>query len=218
MSKIVAPSLKIGVRKKLLDAAVLRIRGNGYAATTVDQLCADAGVTKGAFFHHFNGKDALAIAAANYWTEITDPVFEEAPYQKYSDPLDRVFGYLDFRKSLLKGEVVEFTCLLGTMVQELHGSHPEIRNICASGIVGHAEKIEADIATAMKAQRIRATWTAASLALHTQAVLQGAFILAKATGNAQVAESSIDHLRRYIELLFGRSRGKKGKTISSSMQ
>ena len=45
-------------------------------------------------------------------------------------------------------------------------------------------------------------WTAASLALHTQAVLQGAFILAKATGGAEAAADSIDHLRRYVELLF----------------
>jgi TetR/AcrR family transcriptional repressor of nem operon len=35
-----------------------------------------------------------------------------------------------------------------------------------------------------------------------QCVLQGAFILAKATGSAEVAAQSIDHLRRYFELLF----------------
>jgi TetR/AcrR family transcriptional repressor of nem operon len=45
-------------------------------------------------------------------------------------------------------------------------------------------------------------WTAKSLALHTQAVIQGAFILAKATGGAQIAADSIDHLIRYLELLF----------------
>ena len=38
---------------------------------------------------------------------------------------------------------------------------------------------------------------------HTQAVLQGAFILAKARGGAAVAaKQSDDHLRRYVELLF----------------
>jgi len=58
----------------------------------------------------------------------------------------------------------------------------------------------------MKRYRIRAPWTAESLALHTQAVLQGAFILAKAKakakGGAAIAAASIDHLHRYIELLF----------------
>jgi TetR/AcrR family transcriptional regulator, transcriptional repressor for nem operon len=45
-------------------------------------------------------------------------------------------------------------------------------------------------------------WSADSLALHTQAVLQGAFILAKAKGGPAVAEESVDHLARYIGLLF----------------
>ena len=40
--------------------------------------------------------------------------------------------------------------------------------------------------------------TAGSLARHTQCVIQGAFILAKATGSAAVAAESIDHLRRYL--------------------
>ncbi len=51
---------------------------------------------------------------------------------------------------------------------------------------------------------IDADWTARSLALHTQAVLQGAFILAKASGGATIAAESVDHLRRYVELLFAK--------------
>ena len=73
---------------------------------------------------------------------------------------------------------------------------------CEASISGHAAKVEADIAEAMKRHRIRAPWTAESLALHTQAVLQGAFILAKAKGGAAVAIESVSHLHRYIELLF----------------
>ena len=46
-------------------------------------------------------------------------------------------------------------------------------------------------------------WTAKSLALPTQAVLQGAFILAKAKGGPAIAVESVDHLLRYVKLLFG---------------
>jgi TetR/AcrR family transcriptional repressor of nem operon len=193
---------KVGVRQKLLDAALSLIREKGYASTSVDALCSEAGVTKGAFFHHFESKDALAVAAANHWSEITASFFETAPYHKHTDPLDRVLGYLDFRKAILKGEIAEFTCLIGTMVQETYGTHPDIRAACEASISGHAAKIEADIAEAMKRYRLRVPWTAESLALHTQAVLQGAFVLAKAKASASVAAESIDHLRRYFELLF----------------
>jgi len=189
-------------RQKLLDAALTLIRAKGYEATTVDDICQEAAVTKGAFFHHFKSKEALAIAAADYWSEMTGAFFAAAPYHKHPDPLDRVLGYIDFRKAILTGKIPEFTCLVGTMVQEVYETCPAIRNACESSIRAHAAKVEADIAAAIDRHGIRAKWTARSLALHTQAVLQGAFILAKAKGNAAVAAECIDHLRRYVELLF----------------
>ena len=88
------------------------------------------------------------------------------------------------------------------MVQETYDTHPSIRDACDRSISGHAAKIEADIDEAMRERRIKADWSAESLALHTQAVLQGAFILAKAKGDPKAAADSIDHLHRYVELLF----------------
>jgi TetR/AcrR family transcriptional repressor of nem operon len=195
-------SEKPSAKDKILLAAFNLIRARGYAATTVDDLCAAAGVTKGAFFHHFKSKEDLAIAAAGHWSETTDAFFAGAPYHQHADPLARVLGYIDFRKAILTGGVSEFTCLVGTMVQEAYQTHPAIRDAVDRSISGHAAKVEADIEEAMRRYRLDVDWTAASLALHTQAVLQGAFILAKAKGGAAVAADSIDHLRRYVELLF----------------
>ena len=189
-------------RQKLLDAALGVIREKGYASTTVDELCARAGVAKGSFFHHFKDKEALGVASAQYWSTMTDAFFAGAPYHRYKDPLERLLGYIDFRKSILKGEISEFTCLAGTLVQEIYESNPAIRAACEAAISGHAASVETDIVEATKLHGIRARWTAKSLALYTQAVLQGAFILAKADGGPEIAAASIDHLRRYIELLF----------------
>ncbi len=200
---------KPSARTKLLDAALGAIRTKGYAATTVDDLCSAAGVTKGAFFHHFQSKDELGVAAANYWSATTGQFFAGAPYHAHADPLDRVLGYIDFRKSILRGGVPEFTCLVGTMVQETYDSSDAIRAACDRCISDHAAIIEADIAAAITAHGPHPDWTAASLALFMQAVLQGAFILAKAKGGAQVAAQSIDHLRRYVELLFKRKTREK---------
>lgn len=191
-------------RQRLLDAAVLIVRQKGFAATSVDDLCREAGVTKGAFFHHFASKDALGVAAAEHWSTMTGGFFAQAPYHHHADPLERVLGYLDFRRAILQGTLPEFTCLAGTLLQEVHQSSPAIAAACDAAISIHAERIEADIAAAMAQHGIVADWTAASLALHTQAVLQGAFILAKAKGGPAIAADSIDHLQRYIRLLFGR--------------
>jgi TetR/AcrR family transcriptional repressor of nem operon len=196
-------------KDKILEAALSVIRTKGYAATSVDDLCACAGVTKGAFFHHFESKEDLAVAAADYWSKVTGSLFAEAPYHRHDDPLDRVLGYIDFRKSLLTGELPEFTCLVGTMVQETYDSHPAIRDACARSIISHVTQVEADIREAIARHRINPPWTAASLALYMQAVLQGAFIIAKAKDNARDAAACVDHLRRYVELLFNRPQKKE---------
>jgi TetR/AcrR family transcriptional regulator, transcriptional repressor for nem operon len=197
-------------KSRLLNAALGVIRAKGYAATTVEDLCVAAGVTKGAFFHHFKSKEDLGVSAAEHWSKVTGELFATAPYQKHADPLQRVLGYLDFRKQLLTGKVADFTCLVGTMVQENFESSPSIRAACDASISGHAARVESDIADAIRQRGLRVPWTAESLAFHTQAVLQGAFILAKAKDGAAIAASSVDHLRRYIELLFDPNK-RKGK-------
>ena len=193
---------KPSARTRLLDAALSVVRAKGYTATSVDELCAAAGVTKGAFFHHIKTKDDLAVAAAAHWSDTTGALFKAAGYHDLSDPFDRILGYVALRKALLQGEVSEFTCLVGTMVQETYGTSPAIRDACRDSIAGHAATLEDDIAAAMAARGLSGDWTPASLALHTQAVLQGAFILAKATGSADAAADTIDHLTRYLTLLF----------------
>lgn len=203
--------LKPTAKIKLLDAAIETVRAQGYAATSVDELCHNAGVTKGAFFHHFESKDALAVAAANHWSEMTGAMFAAAPYHAHKDPLDRVLGYIDLRRELLRGAPAEFTCFVGTTVQESFATSDGIRSACEASIFGHAATLADDIAAAKHACKAKGTWTPMSLALHTQAVLQGAFILAKANGGARVAIDSVDHLRRYIELLFNRPTKEKSK-------
>lgn len=204
MSKTETKSKKANARQKLLESALSVIRTKGYSATTVDDLCSAAGVTKGAFFHHFKTKDDLAVAAADYWSEMTGSLFQHAAYHGKEDPLDRVLAYLDFRKELVAGAVPEFTCLVGTMVQEVYDTNPPIRDACNRSITGHAATLVADMEAAALAGKVSIPGGAESLALHTQAVLQGAFVVAKAGNDPELAVSSIEHLKRYIELLFGR--------------
>lgn len=193
---------KATAKTKILNAALNVIRSKGYAATTVDDLCESAGVTKGAFFHHFKSKEDMAIAATEHWSAMTSAFFETAEYRKRADPLERLLGYIDLRREILQGQVSEYTCLVGTMVQEVYDTSPALREACKKSIFGHAEELAQDIAAA-KAQYVPAAeWSPKSLSLYIQAVLQGSFILAKAKNSADVAVENVRHLRRYVEMLF----------------
>src|SRR3546814_4830994 len=78
-------SSDLSARAKLIAASHATVRRQGYSATTVDQICAAAGVTKGAFFHHFASKEELAVAAAEGWTDRARPMFEMPPHVKLDD-------------------------------------------------------------------------------------------------------------------------------------
>jgi TetR/AcrR family transcriptional repressor of nem operon len=193
----------------MLDAALQVIRAKGYSATTVEDICQAAGLTKGSFFHHFKSKEKLALAAAAHFALMADGLFAQAPYRALSDPLDRLLGYIDFRKAILQGRLPEFTCLLGTMVQETFETHPAIRDVCDRYISAHAAMLARDIAQAKARHAPAASFSAESLALYTQAVIQGAFILAKAKNGPQIAGECLDHLRRYVEMLFNKAQPKE---------
>ena len=203
----------LGTRTKLLDAARDVIRAHGYAATTVDDICTAAGVTKGSFFHHFPSKEQLGIAAIEQFNQAASAIFGSAPYSALPDPRDRVLGYVDFRASMLSREIAQFTCLLGTLVQEVYATHPELRAACDLGMSGHVADLTRDIEAAKQRYAPDAPWSAESVGYFMQSVLQGAFIFAKAKQNPQVAVESLAHLRCYLETLLGQPRN--GKEITS---
>jgi TetR/AcrR family transcriptional repressor of nem operon len=189
-------------KAKLLDAALRVIRTKGYIATTVDDVCETAGVTKGSFFYHFDSKEELAIAAAGLFGAMAGDLFSCAPYQLAPDPRDRLLAYIDFRIGLLSDDLPGCTCLLGTMVQELYETHPAIRATCDLHLTDHIEMLAKDTREAKRLHAPDATWDPDTLASFIQTVLQGAFILAKAKNTPVVAIESLTHLRRYLEMLL----------------
>jgi TetR/AcrR family transcriptional repressor of nem operon len=190
-------------RTSLLNAALSLVRRQGWAATSIDQLCRTAGVTKGAFFHHFVTKEALGVAAARHWIAVTTPFFAQADYHRHADPLARIFAYLDFRSEIAQGPLEQYTCFAGTAVQEIFATSDPIRVACGEAIFGHAQRLEGDFRAAIEQHSIREPVSAESLALYTQSVLQGGFVVAKARGNNAPLLEAIAHLKRYIALLFG---------------
>lgn len=190
-------------RAKLLDAARDVIRTKGYAATTVDDICTAAGVTKGSFFHHFESKERLGIAAIEAFAEMAAALFGAAPYRSLPDPRDRVLGYLDFRAAMLQGDIPHYTCLIGTTVQEVYATYPELRAACERGLMAHVADLTRDLEAAKARYVPDAPWSPESVGYFMQAVLQGAFIFAKAKQGPEVAAACVAQLRDYLTTLLG---------------
>ena len=119
-------------REKLIASATELIRRNGYVATTVDEICAAAGVTKGAFFHHFASKEVLAETCLDLWRQQFAELLAGAPFQSVADPVERLVAAMDFFIRLFSNPQAVKSCLAGTVAQETSESNPVLRKGAAS--------------------------------------------------------------------------------------
>lgn len=65
-------------RSKIIASAVRLFSARGYNAASVDDICADAGISKGAFYHHFKSKQELFLALLDQWLKTIDNAIEAA--------------------------------------------------------------------------------------------------------------------------------------------
>jgi AcrR family transcriptional regulator len=63
-------------RAKIMDAATKLFSTRGFNAASVDDICTEAGISKGAFYHHFESKQALFLALLDGWLQAIDNVIE----------------------------------------------------------------------------------------------------------------------------------------------
>ena len=91
-------------RTHILEAALRHFANRGYNAASVDDICAEAGVSKGAFYHHFPSKQALFLELLNEWLDTIDAGFEAArketvpaTLRAFTDMLPGIFATADGR-------------------------------------------------------------------------------------------------------------------------
>jgi TetR/AcrR family transcriptional repressor of nem operon len=191
-------------KRRLVDAGVKLMRARGYNATTVDEICTDAGVTKGGFFHYFKSKDDIAKAAVTHFFEDRVKNYEEAPFRRLADPLGRVFGRLDYVKETT-GDKTHVTkgCLIGVFAQELAFSNPGIRDICQGFFSRLARDFSHDLAEAKAVHAPNARFDPRALAQLYISLVQGSLMLAKTAGNNDVLCDNIEQFRALLKFLFG---------------
>lgn len=205
-------------KRKLVDAGMELMRAHGYNATTVDHICAAAGVTKGGFFHYFKSKDEIAKAALTHFAEGKVKDYEEAPFRKLADPLDRVFGRMDYVEKASGGANHPTKgCLIGVFAQEMAFANPELRDACQGYFSKIADDFSKDLAEAKAAYAPKSKFDPKKLAMFYVSIVQGSMMLAKAAGNNEVFKANIEQLREHLQSVFGVERrpasSRNGKTV-----
>jgi TetR/AcrR family transcriptional repressor of nem operon len=186
-------------RMRILDAAERLVIANGYAATSLDQVIAEAGTSKGAFFHHFASKLELARTLVQRYAEADVANLEAAlahAGEVAASPAGRVdafLGYFEDRADELMSE--QSSCLYVSILTERDlvsdGTSEPIEGAVVAwrrGIVSLLEPAvpqEADV-------------DLDALADHVFVTFEGAFLLARGTGDAAQMRRQLRVLRRLV--------------------
>jgi TetR/AcrR family transcriptional regulator, transcriptional repressor for nem operon len=191
---------KSSTRERLLEAAIGLSLEKGYADTTVAEVCEQADLTKGAFFHYFDGKEAMGKAVLEQWIANGNANYGAAPFWEMADPLKRLFGYIDFTAELTK--TGPCGCLVGIYSQELWQSQPQLRVDCAAALTAWADGLAQLFEDAKVRHAPDASFDSRSLAYHFIAVFEGGLILARAYKRPEIVGEHLEHFKRYVQSLF----------------
>lgn len=191
-------------QEKLILAAQTLILRQGFAATTVDQICAEAGLTKGAFFHHFAGKEAIGHAALDAWGAMGTRLYSAAWSDPTVDPLDQLHRMFDIMISFTEREE-PCTCVVGILSQELAQSHPELAAVCAKHLDDWTMHVARMLDGAKRTHPEAQPFDTQRVAWLLNAIWQGSMLIAKTRRTPELIVSNIELARAHVDALFGRT-------------
>ncbi|MBR7827739.1 TetR/AcrR family transcriptional regulator [Actinospica sp. MGRD01-02] len=90
-------------RDRLYDGLVRTVAEHGYANATVTEICRAAGVTRPAFYEHFDGKEAAFLAAYTQGTDMLLGVLEKEYREGSDDWYSAVWRHLERLLEILAG-------------------------------------------------------------------------------------------------------------------
>lgn len=190
-------------RQKLVAATRTLVLRRGFTGTGVEQICADAGVTKGAFFHHFASKDEIGKAVLADWAAFGMGIYSAACSEPARYPLDHVHRFFDIMIGLAHTSPVPLTCVVGMISQELAEANPVLRE-AASTYLGDWTDFARQLLDEAKAmQRPLNDFNSADVAWFLNSLWQGSMLVAKTRQDPQIVIKNLERARSHINGLFG---------------
>jgi len=189
-------------RRKLVDATLRLMLRQGFAATTVDQICAAAKLTKGSFFHYFESKEAIGHAAVDAFAAMGMELYSEAWRDPKLDPLAQVHKIFDIMIGFNRRDE-PCVCMVGMMSQEMALKYPAMRRACDLHLTNWAKMVSALLAAAKKSRRPAVDFDPEKVAWYLNCLWQGSMLIGKTRRSPEMIIENIRQARVHVDGLFG---------------
>jgi AcrR family transcriptional regulator len=196
-------------RKKILSAAFDSVYRQGFRSTSVNEIVAKAGVTEGAFFHHFSAKNDIGYTLAD--EVLKDMMIERwiRPLSAYGNPIQGIATRYRKLMEATTDEELSLGCPLNNLTQEMSSVDPTFRDKLRAVVLEWIRETERYLKKAQAEGYMKLEVDARSAAEFLVMMEEGSAAIVKVLGDRKAYLSMYDGYRRYLDSI-STSRGKEG--------
>jgi len=185
-------------REKLVRVAERLMLRDGYSATRVDDVIRKAGLSKGSFYHFFDSKESLGLAALEHYYADRVGRLAAGTFATETDPLRRANGFLE-HASRVAADLWKTGCLLANLAADAAGSN----RVIAGALKRRTSELRTllvDLLSPFATPEI----AAADLADQFLVCIEGSIVLARIYDDPAYLRRGVEQFRRSLDKAKGR--------------
>ncbi len=195
-------------KEKLMDVAERHILANGFAATSIELLITEVGITKSGFFYHFDGKNALACAIMHRYREqdafLFSKMFKRAE-ELTDDPLQQMLVFVKLLAEMMDNlEGLHPGCLVASFTYESHQVNEEVKAITADCVKDWRRLFKSQIEKINTSYTPKVETTSDDLADMLSTIIEGGIVVSRAVNDPEILVKQLMEYRTYLSLLYSR--------------
>jgi AcrR family transcriptional regulator len=193
-------------RERILEIAEAAVLSKGFGATSIEELIAEAGITKSGFFYHFKDKNELARGLLERYEQQNDRLLADVmgrARQLSDDPLQvLLIGLTLFAERMAALPEGHPGCMVATMSYQDRLFDRDVRELVAKTVRDWNNYFRAMIDDIVAAYGAPEGVDSTQLARSVCCTIDGGIIMSKALGVPSVLPEQMLMVRNYVKLVF----------------
>ena len=172
----------------------------GYAGTSLNDITAATGLTKGSIYGNFANKDEVALAAFDYNFENNVSKIE-AEISRQNTTQGKLLAYVNIYQSFLVGDISQGGCPILNTAIDADDTHPALREKVLKAVLSWKKRIIKLVEEGISNQEIKADHNPEQIALTVIAMIEGGIMISRLTNKLENWNLIMDSLKKYINSL-----------------